>query len=128
LEVTVLSWKFVNDRPIYMQLVEQMQLKILSGEYQAGQKLASVRDLAAEAAVNPNTMQKALAELEKSGLLYSERTTGRFITDDTDKITQIRRMYAEKSVLEFLEQMKGLGFDTEETIRLISGIIREESK
>jgi len=128
LEVTVLSWKFVNDRPIYMQLVEQMQLKILSGEYQAGQKLASVRDLAAEAAVNPNTMQKALAELEKSGLLYSERTTGRFITDDTDKITQIRRTYAEKSVLEFLEQMKGLGFDTEETIRLISGIIREESK
>lgn len=123
-----MSWKFVNDRPIYMQLVEQMQLKILSGEYQAGQKLASVRDLAAEAAVNPNTMQKALAELEKSGLLYSERTTGRFITDDTDKITQIRRTYAEKSVLEFLEQMKGLGFDTEETIRLISGIIREESK
>ena len=123
-----MSWKFVNDRPIYMQLVEQMQLKILSGEYQAGQKLASVRDLAAEAAVNPNTMQKALAELEKSGLLYSERTTGRFITDDTDKITQIRRMYAEKSVLEFLEQMKGLGLDTEETIRLISGIIREESK
>jgi len=128
LEVTGLNWKFVNDRPIYMQLVEQMQLKILSGEYQAGQKLASVRDLAAEAAVNPNTMQKALAELEKSGLLYSERTTGRFITDDTDKITQIRRMYAEKSVLEFLEQMKGLGLDTEETIRLISGIIREESK
>jgi len=124
----VLSWKFVNDRPIYMQLVEQMQLKILSGEYQAGQKLASVRDLAAEAAVNPNTMQKALAELEKSGLLYSERTTGRFITDDTDKITRIRRVYAEKSVVEFLEQMKGLGFDTEETIRLISGIIREESK
>lgn len=123
-----MSWKFVNDRPIYMQLVEQMQLKILSGEYQAGQKLASVRDLAAEAAVNPNTMQKALAELEKGGLLYSERTTGRFITDDTDKITQIRRTYAEKSVLEFLEQMKGLGFDTEETIRLISGIIREESK
>ena len=123
-----MSWKFVNDRPIYMQLVEQMQLKILSGEYQVGQKLASVRDLAAEAAVNPNTMQKALAELEKSGLLYSERTTGRFITDDTDKITQIRRMYAEKSVLEFLEQMKGLGLDTEETIRLISGIIREESK
>lgn len=123
-----MSWKFVNDRPIYMQLVEQMQLKILSGEYQAGQKLASVRDLAAEAAVNPNTMQKALAELEKSGLLYSERTTGRFITDDTDKITRIRRVYAEKSVLEFLEQMKGLGFDTEETIRLISGIIREESK
>lgn len=123
-----MNWKFVNDRPIYMQLVEQMQLKILSGEYQAGQKLASVRDLAAEAAVNPNTMQKALAELEKSGLLYSERTTGRFITDDTDKITQIRRMYAEKSVLEFLEQMKGLGLDTEETIRLISGIIREESK
>ena len=123
-----MSWKFVNDRPIYMQLVEQMQLKILSGEYQAGQKLASVRDLAAEAAVNPNTMQKALAELEKGGLLYSERTTGRFITDDTDKITQIRRTYAEKSVLEFLEQMKGLGLDTEETIRLISGIIREESK
>ena len=75
-----MTWEFKDNRPIYTQLVEQITLKIVSGEYKIGEKLPSVRDLASEATVNPNTMQKALAELERRGLVYSVRTSGRFIT------------------------------------------------
>jgi len=124
----MLSWKFTGDRPIYVQIVEQIQLKILSGEFQPGQKIPSIRDLAAEAAVNPNTMQKAMGELEATGLVHAQRTSGRFITEDTEKIAKIRRHYAEQSVLDFIRQMQGLGYDTEEMITLVSAIIKEESK
>ena len=81
-----MSWNFTNDRPIYMQIMEKIQLKIICGYYKPGEKLPSVRDIASEAAVNPNTMQKALTELEKTGLVFSKRTSGRFITEDSDMI------------------------------------------
>lgn len=123
-----MSWNFSGNQPIYTQLVEQVQLKILSGEYRAGDKLQSIRDLAAEAAVNPNTMQRALAELEQSGLVYTQRTSGRFITDDQERISQVRRSYVKKSVLECIEQLKGLGYTTDEMINLMTSIIEEESK
>ena len=80
-----MPWNLDNDRPIYMQLMERIQQDIISGAYQPGDKLPSVRDLAVEAAVNPNTMQKALSELERCGLVYSQRTSGRFITDPGDE-------------------------------------------
>ena len=123
-----MSWSFITDRPIYLQLVEQIQLKILSGEYPAGNRLKSIRDLASEAAVNPNTMQRALAELENSGLVYAQRTSGRFITDNTEKISQIRRTYAKKSVLECTQQLNSLGYSRDEMIKLMTSIIEEESK
>ena len=75
-----MPWELDNDRPIYLQLMERIQQDIVSGIYKPGDRLPSVRDLAVEAAVNPNTMQKALSELERSGLVYSQRTSGRFIT------------------------------------------------
>ena len=78
-----MPWELDNDRPIYLQLMERIQQDIVSGIYKPGDRLPSVRDLAVEAAVNPNTMQKALSELERSGLVYSQRTSGRFITEDT---------------------------------------------
>jgi len=124
----MLSWTFSGNRPIYAQIVEQIQLKILSGEYQPGQKVASIRDLAAEAGVNPNTMQKAMGELEAAGLVFTQRTSGRFITEDTEKIAKIRRHYAEQSVLDFIKQMQGLGYGTDEMITLVSAIIKEENK
>lgn len=77
-----MPWDLDNDRPIYLQLMERIQHDIISGVYRPGDKIPSVRDLALEAAVNPNTMQKALSELERSGLVYSQRTSGRFITED----------------------------------------------
>ena len=85
-----MAWNLDSDRPIYAQLLERIQLQIVSGTYGPGDKLPSVRELAAEASVNPNTMQKAFAELERSGLIVTKRTSGRFVTEDKDMITQIR--------------------------------------
>ena len=81
-----MAWELDADRPIYAQLVERIQKEIVSGKYQPGEKLPSVRDLAAVAAVNPNTMQKAFAELERSGLIVTQRTSGRAVTEDTELI------------------------------------------
>ena len=77
-----MKWQFSNDAPIYSQLIHQIQVGIVSGAFPPGQRLPSVRDLATEAGVNPNTMQRALAELERDGLVYSQRTAGRFVTED----------------------------------------------
>ena len=76
-----MDWKFTDDAPIYQQIMNIMKRQIASGELKAGQKLSSVRELALEAGVNPNTMQKALAELEREGLVYSQRTAGRFVAE-----------------------------------------------
>ena len=84
-----MSWQLTADRPIYLQLIEEIELRIVSGMYTVGEKLPGVRDLAAQASVNPNTMQKALTELERQGLVYSQRTAGRFITEDSKMIQLI---------------------------------------
>lgn len=114
-----MTWDFKGDRPIYIQLIEQIQMCIVSGQYPAGSKLPAVRDLAAEASVNPNTMQKALAELERDGLVHTQRTAGRFITEDQDMIKGIREKLAREQVDLFFEKMGQLGIDREETLRLL---------
>lgn len=107
-------WNLKNDRPIYIQLVEQITLLIVSGQLEAGSRLSSVRDLATEARVNPNTMQKALTELERIGLVHANRTSGRFITEDIEMIEEMKKNLAKKELKTFLEQMKHLGFNDEE--------------
>ena len=92
-----------------------------------GKKLPSVRELAAQAAVNPNTMQKALSELEGSGLLYALRTSGRFVTDDVRRIQEVRKSLASMQVKEFVEKMRSLGMTPEEIMKLMQDIIREET-
>ena len=77
-----MKWQFSNDAPIYTQLIEQIQVGIVAGAFPPGERLPSVRDLATEAGVTPNTMQRALAELERDGLVFSHRTAGRFVTED----------------------------------------------
>lgn len=119
-------WELGGDRPIYLQLMEQVQLRIVSGLYPAGTKLPPVRDLAAEASVNPNTMQKALAELERNGLVYSQRTAGRFITEDSGMIEQIKQDLAREQVREFLKKMRAIGCSPEETIELMRLAVNEE--
>lgn len=107
--------KLLNENlPIYMQIMDKIRAAIVSGELAAGSKVASVRELAEEFGVNPNTMQRALAEMEREGLLISERTTGRFVTADTEIIDQVRKEAAEKIVKEFLQKMKELGFNKEQ--------------
>ncbi len=118
-------WNLKPDRPIYLQLLEHIELSIISGKYKPGEKLPSVRDLAEEASVNPNTMQKALAELERSGLVYTQRTAGRFITEDTKMIETLKTTLAKEEITTFFEKMKQLGFSIPETIDLIQNLSKE---
>ena len=114
-----MEWKFDNQKPIYAQIVDVIRLRIITGRYEPGSRLPSVRELAGEASVNPNTMQKALAELERMGLVYSQRTSGRFVTDDEGRIQEMKRETARETVQTFLQQMKNMGFEKEEIIDLI---------
>lgn len=123
-----MSWDLKSDRPIYLQLIEQIEIKICSGIFAPGSKLASVRELAQEAAVNPNTMQKALSMLEEDGLLYTNRTSGRFITEDAKMIQQAKHKLAQDQISEFIEKMKSLGFDKKETLSIISTMLEEAKK
>ncbi len=122
-----MSWDLDNSRPIYLQIMERIQQDSVSGHYKAGDKLPSVRDLALEAAVNPNTMQKALAELERSGLVYSQRTSGRYISEDKKLLGKIRREMAEEHIHRFLEAMHQLGFTTDDVSAMVQDILKEEA-
>ena len=122
-----MAWNLNSDRPIFMQLIEIIQISIISGKYAPGSKLPSVRDLAQEAYVNPNTMQKALAELERSGLVFSQRTSGRFITEDYRMIEELKSKLAREEIEQFLESMQKLGFQKEETMDLMSQILKGEN-
>lgn len=113
-------WNFDNERPIYSQIVEHIKFFIISGELKPGQKIPSVRDLATDAGVNPNTMQRALSELERTELVYSNRTSGRFITEDEDIIKMTKKEIADKNIKLFLENMNKIGYDKNETIDLIN--------
>ncbi len=114
-----MSWQFRNDRQIWLQLVDVLTRRIVSGQYPAGVRVPSVRDLAAEAGVNPNTMQRALASLEEIGLLTSQRNTGRYVTQDVDLITAKREALAESELAVFCEKMRQLGFTAEEMAQLL---------
>lgn len=121
-----MQWHFSNDAPIYTQLIQQVKAGIVTGAFPPGEQLPSVRDLATEAGVNPNTMQRALAELERDGLVYSQRTAGRFVTEDNTMINTAKRSLAERHVKTFLEAMLRLGFQKDEIIDLISKELGEE--
>lgn len=113
-------WIINAGRPVYLQLIEQMELAITAGEYRAGGKLPSVRELAAEAAVNPNTMQRALQELEARGLINTQRTAGRTITEDEMMIQTLRQQKAQEQIAQFWEAMQKLGFTRDEAFALLA--------
>jgi DNA-binding transcriptional regulator YhcF (GntR family) len=114
-----MSWEIKGDRPVYAQLVEIIGQKIIKNEFPPDSKLPSVRDLAAMAEVNPNTMQKALVELETEGLISSVRTTGKYVTNDVGLIENYKRKLAVKELVAFVGKMKDLGFDEEEIKELV---------
>lgn len=121
-----INWKIDNNRPIYIQLLEQLKIKIVSGEIPIGSKIESVRNLAQDAEVNPNTMQKALAELEREGLVFSKRTSGRYVTDDKEKIEKIREEMANIHINSLKETLKKLGYKQCEIIEIIKEKLEEE--
>lgn len=121
-----MDWTFTNDRPVWQQLTEQLTLRILKGEYPPGSRLPAVREVAAQAGVNPNTMQRALAELERDGLVYSQRTAGRFVTEDQTMIDHVKRSLAQRHIQAFWEAMTHLGYDREEVLALMRQEVSEE--
>ena len=114
-----MKWYFSDSAPIYAQLIRQIKVGIVSGGFPPGERLPSVRDLAMAARVNPNTMQRALSELERDGLVYSQRTAGRFVTEDRTLIDEARRTLAEDHIQSFLTAMERLGFGREEALTLL---------
>ena len=119
--------QYESSTPIYLQLVDQFKHRIISGELTVGSKLESVRDLAVSFEVNPNTMQRALAELERDNLVYAERTTGRFITQDKELIVKMREELAQEMIETFIQQMKSIGFSNKEAVELFQKKITERS-
>lgn len=114
-----MAWNLNSDRPIYAQIVERIQMQIVSGVYQPGVKIPSVRELAAEAGVNPNTMQKALSELERSGLVTTIRTSGRVVTENREMIMETRNSIAKAQIQEFIQRMMELGYEKKDIVALL---------
>lgn len=114
-----MNWNISPGRPVYVQLIEQLELAVVTGEYAPGSRIPSVRELAAEAGVNPNTMQRALQELESRGLLQTQRTAGRVVSADETTLQSLRFQRAKAFTSNFLQQMEKLGFSREETLSLI---------
>ena len=115
-----MTFTFDNNSPIYIQLVEQMKMHIISGRLSPGERLPSVREFALLTKVNPNTMQKALSELEDSGLIFTERTNGKFVTDDSALIDRLRKEQARILTEKYLSSMKSLGLTEAEAIDYIT--------
>ena len=120
-----MEWNFKNGIPIYTQIVDELTMRIASGQYSPGDKLESVRDLAMDAGVNPNTMQRALAELERRGLVFSERTSGRFVvfsertsgrfvTKDENTLKELHEELAGKYFEELTDKLRKIGMSGEE--------------
>ena len=118
-----MAWELDGNRSIYSQLVEVILRRIVTGVYPAGSRLDSVRDLASEAGVNPNTMQRALMELERTGMITTQRTSGKFVTDNQEMIDGVKKEMANKAVARLLTEMEKLGLEKDDVI----GIIRRNS-
>ena len=115
-----MNWTFSNDAPIYAQLIEQIKAAIVTGQFPPGERLPSVRDIAAQAGVNPNTMQRAFSELEREGLVYSQRTSGRCVTEEQTVIDRTKAALAEKHVEAFLSAMATLGYNGEQAAAVLN--------
>ena len=118
-----MAWKFSADKPVYMQISDRIVKRVLSGEYAAGEQIPTVRQIALEAAVNPNTVQHAFSELENEGLIISMGTSGRFVTEDVEVVAHCRQKMAEQLALEFAKNMSELSITKEESIKLIGEVM-----
>ena len=115
-----MDYRFNDNIPIYIQLVEMIKTDIVSGKYQPGDKLPAVRDMAMELGVNPNTVQRAFSELEREDLVKSDRTNGRYVTDDKKKIKGLLKVLSEKYIDELFEKLNLLGMSDEQIVKMIN--------
>jgi len=121
---TKMSWTFDNKKPIYLQIMEKIKLQIVSHTLEPNQQLPTVRELASEAGVNPNTIQRALSDLEREGFVYSKRTTGRFVTEDKELIAQSRKQLSEEELEHFVSSMTHFGYEKEELPGVVGDYIK----
>lgn len=122
-----MSWTFDNNKPIYLQIMEKMKLQIVSHQLEPNQQLPTVRDLASEAGVNPNTIQRALSDLERDGFVYSKRTIGRFVTEDQELLTQSRKQLSEEQLEQFISSMTQFGYQKEELPSVVADYIKGDA-
>ncbi len=120
-------WEFTNDRPVYIQIIDEILARIANGVYQPGERIPSVRDLAAEARVNPNTMQRALSEVERTGYIISLRTSGKFVTDNTELINGLRNGQAESVIRKFADELEKMGISIEDAISMLRKIAEDRN-
>lgn len=122
-----MAWVFDNSKPIYSQIEDEIKKMILSGKLSKGEKIQSVRELAQEAGVNPNTMQKALSEIERQGLIITERTNGRFVTAEQALIDGLKEEFFRQKVTVLIEELRSLEFTKNDIIRFIEKYYEEET-
>ena len=123
-----MPWEFQDHLPIYAQLMDTLKRRIITGRYLLGEKLPSVRELAAEAGINPNTVQRAFSELEREGLIYTQRATGKYVTENADEIKSARQALAKTQVAEFLSNMQSLGYSVGDVIVLLQSFNESEEE
>ena len=118
-EVACVAWHFSSDKPVYIQIAERIERSVLSGEYPPGQQIPTVRQLALEAAVNPNTVQHAFTELESKGILISHGTLGRYVTGDTAVLEACRQRMAKRVIDQLIRDLAVLSISTEQAIKMM---------
>lgn len=123
-----MEWTFKPGLPIYTQIIDQIKMGVASGAFKSGQKLPSVREMALEAQVNPNTMQRALAELERDGIVYAERTSGRFVTKEEGKLNDLQKSLSLQFVGEFFRNLEKLGMSKEEIVKEVTDYIKNDEE
>lgn len=114
-----MEYIFDNIRPIYIQIIEYVKLDIISNRLKKGDKIPSVREYAVMMKVNPNTVQKALSELERSGLIYTERTNGKYVTNDDNLIKKIREELIDSKIENLFNDLSNLGINKSEIIEYL---------
>lgn len=120
-----MAWEFNNDLPIYLQIAEQIKQFIASGELKPGDKIPTVRDYAIIAGVNPNTMQKALSHLERENILFANRTSGRYVSEDVGSVKKMKEELAKQQIINFVEQMKRIGLTNKDIMVSIKLYLEE---
>ncbi len=119
-----MKWHFENGQPIYLQIVSQMKMAVIRGQYPPGSRIPSVRDLAMEAGVNPNTVQRALSVLEDEQLIVTQRTAGKSITEDNERILALRRSTSKEILDECITRLEAIGLTHDEIAASISAYIK----
>lgn len=123
-----MAWKFNNETPIYLQIMDEIKGRIAQGKLKPGDQVPPVRELAVKAGVNPNTMQKALSELEREGVLYSQRTSGRFVAEPEHGVSAMRDAVSRKYAKSYVDGMRGLGYEDGELVDRLTGYLEEEKR